>query len=138
MSGSGTASEGRCLCGTVRYRVSGTLGPVRYCHCRMCQRASGSAFSANASVPVERFALLAGADSIREYEASPGAFRCFCGRCGSPVFARLAFDPAHIRIRLGGLDRPHGVEITAHVWTDSKSSWYEIGEALPQYGQGFG
>src|SRR5687768_18577671 len=112
-------TTGQCLCGTVRYRVTGPLGEVRYCHCRMCRRATGSAFSANAPVPVERFELLAGAASIREYEALPGASRCFCGNCGSPVFARLAHDPGHLRIRLGGLEAPGGVEVTGRVLTDS-------------------
>lgn len=131
-------ATGQCLCGTVRYRVTGPLGEVRYCHCRMCRRATGSAFSANAPVPVERFALLAGADSIREYEASSGAFRCFCGNCGLPVFARLARAPGHVRIRLGGLEAPDGVEITGHVWTESKADWHAIHDDLPQYPQGFG
>ena len=130
-------TTGQCLCGAVRYRVSGPLGEVRYCHCHMCRRATGSAFSANARIPADRFQLAAGADVIREYEASPGAFRCFCGRCGSPVFARLAGDPGHVRIRLGGLDAPQSVEITGHVWTDSKADWYDIHDSLPQHPEAF-
>jgi len=40
--------EGGCLCGGVRFRVKGKLGPAAYCHCQQCRRASGSAFAANA------------------------------------------------------------------------------------------
>ena len=130
-------TEGRCLCGTVRYSIAGPLGEVRYCHCRMCRRATGTAFSANARVPRGRFALLAGAAAIREYEASPGAFRCFCGDCGSPVFARVESDPDHIRIRLGGLDDPQGIDVTAHVWTESKAGWFGICDALPRHERGY-
>jgi hypothetical protein len=131
------STHGQCLCGTVRYRVFGPRGEVLYCHCRICRRATGTAFSANARIPVERFALLAGAEALREYEASPGAFRCFCGLCGSPVFAKVARDPTHIRIRLGGLGTPAGVRITGHVWTESKAGWFEICDDLPQYPSGF-
>jgi hypothetical protein len=99
----------------------------------MCRRATGTAFSANARIPVGRFALLTGADAIREYEASPGAVRCFCGTCGSPVYARVANDPGHVRIRLGGLDTPCGVTIAAHVWTESKADWHDIADDLPRY-----
>jgi hypothetical protein len=133
-----TSTTGQCLCGAVRYVVEGALGDVRYCHCRMCRRATGSAFSANARIPTERFTLLEGTDVINQYEASPGAFRCFCGRCGSPVFAKVASDPGYIRIRLGTLAQPHDVKITAHVWVDSKASWYDIRDDLPRYPEGFG
>jgi hypothetical protein len=47
--------EGGCLCGEVRFRITGKLGPLAYCHCKMCQRASGSAFAANASVRTRHF-----------------------------------------------------------------------------------
>ena len=137
MTGAGATSEGRCLCGAVRYRVAGPLGKVRFCHCRMCRRASGTAFSANARVEADRFAVLAGEDAIREYEASPGAFRCFCCNCGSPVFSRVAHDAGHVRIRLGGLDEPTGVEVTGHVWTESKAGWYEIHDGLARRPKGF-
>jgi len=46
-------SKGRCLCGEVQFSVAGHMGEVRYCHCSMCRRVTGSAFSANARVRVE-------------------------------------------------------------------------------------
>ena len=61
-----------------------------------------------------------------------------CRRATGPVFARLARDPGHVRIRLGGLERPEAVEITGHVWTESKADWYAIHDRLPKYPQGFG
>ncbi len=49
--------EGSCLCGGIRYRVTGKLGPAAYCHCKMCQRANGSAFAANAPARTHYFAV---------------------------------------------------------------------------------
>jgi hypothetical protein len=46
---------GKCLCGKVRYEINGRLGPVVYCHCSMCRRATGSAFATNASVRANEF-----------------------------------------------------------------------------------
>ena len=126
-------AAGQCLCGSVRYQVSGSLGEVRYCHCSRCRTATGSAFSANAKIPVARFALLAGEELLREYEDPVGTFRVFCSVCGSPLFARINREPEHVRVRLGGLSGQLDVRITAHVWVSSKSTWYSIADGLPQH-----
>jgi hypothetical protein len=107
--------RGKCLCGGFQFEILGPIGEVRLCHCDLCRRANGTAFSANARIPLERYRVIAGEDLISEYESSPGARRCFCSRCGSPVFARVAKDRHHIRIRLGALDREADAQITAHV-----------------------
>jgi hypothetical protein len=85
--------EGGCLCGGVRFRISGKLGPAGFCHCKQCQRASGSAFAANAPVRARYFALAAGEELVSEYESSPGKYRAFCRRCGSPVYSRRDSEP---------------------------------------------
>ena len=79
---------GKCLCGKVRYEIDGRLGPVVYCHCSMCRRATGSAFATNASVRANEFRVVAGSELISEYESSPSNMRAFCSRCGSPLYCR--------------------------------------------------
>src|SRR5216683_4731830 len=128
--------QGHCLCGKVRFEVSGHLGSTRLCYCELCRRANGSAFSANVRVPASSYRLLSGAELIREYESSPGAFRAFCSFCGSPVYARVISDPAHIRIRLGTLAKEARAKVVAHVWVLSKPDWYSICDDLPQYEAG--
>jgi GNAT superfamily N-acetyltransferase len=128
--------RGKCLCGSFRFEILGPIGEVRLCHCDLCRRANGTAFSANARIPLERYRVIAGDDLISEYESSPGARRCFCSRCGSPVFARVAQDPDHIRIRLGTLDREADAEITAHVWVGSKARWDRLTWAVPSFERG--
>src|SRR5580765_6566585 len=98
--------EGSCLCGNGRYEISGELGAFGYCHCRSCRKASGSAHAANAPVDRAAFRLVSGADTLREFESSPGKLRAFCGRCGSPIYAYLAASRDVLRIRLGSLDTP--------------------------------
>jgi hypothetical protein len=126
---------GRCLCGDVRYEITGPLGPVIYCHCSQCRRASGSAFATNASVAAKNFRITSGKDRLVEYESSPGKLRGFCGRCGSPVSSRVLDAPEIVRVRLGLLDLDPGAEArpVAHLHVGSKAPWFEITDDLPRF-----
>ncbi len=128
--------SGRCQCDAVRFRISGRLGAVVYCHCSQCRRANGTAFAANANVARSNIKFESGLASVREYESSPGKFRAFCGHCGSPVYSRTAGDDATLRIRLGLLDQDPGRRSLAHCFVASKAPWFEIADALPQFPQG--
>jgi hypothetical protein len=128
--------EGGCLCRGVRFRIDGKLGPAGYCHCKQCQRASGSAFAANAPARTQYFSLTSGAELVSEYESSPGKFRAFCRRCGSPVYSRRDSEPELRRIRLGTLDSDPERRPLLHVWVSAKAPWHEITDALPQLPEG--
>jgi hypothetical protein len=127
---------GRCLCGRVRFEINGQLGPVIHCHCSMCRRASGSCFATNASVRKEDFRILSGHDLIKEYESSPGNQRAFCSTCGTPLYGTFSDLPLVRRVRLGTLDIAQGAKSVAHMWTGSKSDWFEITDALEQFKEG--
>src|SRR6185369_9325542 len=101
-----TMHSGSCLCRSVKYEIDGELGDFGYCHCTSCRKASGSAHAANAPIERAQFHLVSGADTLREFESSPGKVRAFCSRCGSPIYALLAESPDLMRIRLGSLDTP--------------------------------
>ena len=122
-----------CLCGSIQIEISGKLGPVVYCHCSRCRKANGTAFGANADVRRKYWTLAAGADLLREFESSPGVFRAFCGRCGSPVYSRRAANPDIVRVRLGILDNDPERRALAHFWVGSKAPWFEISDHLPQF-----
>ena len=125
--------RGSCTCGAVRFEIEGTLGPFGFCHCRTCRKASGTAFTANASVKRENVRFLNGEDTIRRYESSPGVFRCFCGTCGSPIYKESAEAPGTIRIRLGTLDTDVGAKPLAHAFWDEKADWYDLKGDMPVY-----
>jgi hypothetical protein len=127
---------GNCLCGTVRFELHGKPGPFAYCHCTMCQRASGSAFGANVPVRARYLKWVSGLESIAEYESSPGKFRAFCRSCGSPVYSRRDAEPDSFRIRLGTLNGDPERRAFGHFWVASKAAWFEIADALPQYPEG--
>ena len=127
---------GRCLCGGVRLEISGELAPLGYCHCKQCQRASGSAFAANSTVARSDLRFALGEELLREYESSPGRFRVFCSRCGSPVYKRVNEQPDTVRIRLGLLDGDPHLRARVHVFVSEKAPWYEITDSLPQLPEG--
>lgn len=126
----------RCLCGGVEIEITGELGPLVYCHCTRCQRASGSAFSANCNVRKRYWVWRSGEDLVREFDSSPGVWRAFCSRCGSPVYSRWAADPDVLRLRLGLLDDDPGRRPLAHFNTAWKAPWYEILDDLPRHAEG--
>lgn len=128
--------QGSCLCGAFRFAVRAPLAPVGLCHCDLCRRANGSAFSANCRVPRDTFTILTDGASLREYQSSPGNWKVFCGTCGSPAYSRVECDPEFIRIRLGTLPRETQAEIVAHVWVGSKAAWDRITDDLPCFEQG--
>lgn len=124
--------SGSCLCGGVRYEISGPLSSALYCHCAQCRKASGSSFATNASVARRDFAFIAGEELLGEFESSPGQVRCFCRRCGSPLVKRNAAKPEELRVRMGTLDGDPGIRIAAHIFAASKAPWTELSDGLPQ------
>lgn len=123
---------GHCLCGRVTYEVHGKLGVVTYCHCETCRRAQGGAFAVVAPARRKYFHLLTGADSITEYESSPGKYRCFCRVCGSPLWSHRVNDPETLRLRLGAVDGDPGRRPAAHIFVAENAPWFEITDALPR------
>jgi hypothetical protein len=103
------------------------------CHCEQCRKASGAEFATNASVPAEGFRVLRGEELLSQFESSPGIFRVFCGRCGSPLFKRTATQPSHVRLRLGCLDTSIDERPMGHVFVRSKPEWSSITDGLPQF-----
>jgi hypothetical protein len=124
---------GSCLCGAVRYQITGDLAPIQLCHCRDCRKAQGTAFGANMPVAAERFQLLSGEETLRAYESSPGKERVFCGTCGSPILSRLTAQPDTVRVRVGTLDAPVRAPLAFHFHVKSKADWWPITDQLKQY-----
>lgn len=91
--------SGQCLCAKVRFHIEGNLEPIQVCHCSQCRRAQGGPFATNIPVDESRFTLVSGADSLTEFESSPGKRRVFCRTCGSPIYSRKDALPGVLRIR---------------------------------------
>jgi len=124
---------GGCLCGAVRYEVTGELEPIQLCHCGQCRKAQGGPFGANIPVATAAFQLVQGEAALREYRASPGKRRVFCATCGGPIFSQRDEAPEALRLRAGTLDTTAGLTIGCHIQVASKADWWEIDDDLPRY-----
>src|SRR5260370_35118357 len=80
--------RGSCLCGGVKYEITGPLMRSGHCHCSNCRKAHGAAFRSRARVRVEDFKWVQGEELVKYFESSPGFHRGFCSVCGSPIVNR--------------------------------------------------
>jgi hypothetical protein len=121
--------EGGCACGAARYRLTETPLVVHACHCRDCQRITGSAFVVNVWIERAHVELLAGA--LRAFTLAAGSGRghdlCFCERCGTALWSRYHAPPGDtLFVRAGTLDRPGDVAPDVHIFTRSQAPWLAL------------
>jgi hypothetical protein len=124
---------GSCLCGSVGYEIAAPLGTVEHCHCSMCRKAHGTAFSTNSVVPTDALTVTFGAAFIAEYESSPNRRKRFCSKCGSQLFIRRLDKPEFTVVTLGTIDGDPNARPARHVFVASKAPWYDIADTLPQF-----
>ncbi|MDD2816692.1 MAG: GFA family protein [Thiotrichaceae bacterium] len=124
---------GSCLCSAVEYEVTGPLAPVILCHCSLCRKATGSAFAAISPIAAADFHITKGEEFLRSYSMEGGVQRIFCSQCGSPIISKRDSTPNIVRLRIGSLNTPLDVPISAHAFVGSKAAWYDINDEIPQY-----
>jgi hypothetical protein len=128
--------RGSCLCGGIRYEISGKLSDARNCHCSMCRKAQGAAFRSRASLRSADFRLISGDDLLTFFQSSPGNHRGFCRVCGSPIVTKFDAYPSVLGLPLGPLDDDPGIRPQMHVHVASKAPWFTITDDLPQFSEG--
>ena len=119
---------GGCLCGDVRYRASQDPEWVGSCHCTMCRKMSGAAFSTYAVFSRESFEWTKGAPA--HYRSSEPTSRGFCARCGST----LSWEKTEkFGVMVGSLDRPEDVQPEDHNCTGTWLPWLKMDDNLPRF-----
>jgi len=127
--------EGGCACGAVRYRLGSAPMFVHCCHCRDCQRQTGSAFVLNALIETDRIVLLAG-------EVMPGAMptesgrphRVFrCTACHTALWSEYGGVEKLRFVRVGTLEHAAALAPDVHIYTRSKLPWVALPEGVPAF-----
>ena len=134
-AGAAHGLEGGCACGAVRYRLTDAPMFVHCCHCRDCQRQTGSAFVLNAIIETDRIALLSGDPEPAPVPTGSGrphdVYRC--PACRTALWSDYGRRPALRFVRTGTLDRPEAVPPDVHIFTRSKLPWIALPPEAPAF-----
>ena len=124
--------RGSCLCGKVKFQITGEPHSLSYCHCSRCRKAAG-VFSAVLVGKADDFQLIAGQEQIAKFK--PGENwkfeRCFCKSCGSSLGDMVTGD-IYV-IAASALDDDPKIRPSVHIHTASKPDWYEIDDDLKEF-----
>lgn len=116
-------TTGQCLCGAVKFSISGEFESFFLCHCARCRKDSGSAHSANLFSTTAKINWVSGESNIKTFRLSGSRhIRSFCTECGSalPVFQE---DPGLLVVPAGSLDSPITIRPNAHICCSSRADW---------------
>ncbi len=126
--------EGGCTCAAVRYRLTSKPLFVHCCHCRWCQRETGSAFVINALIEADRVPLLRGAPEVVHTPSASGRGQGIarCPECRVAVWSNYPGLGDSVRfIRVGTLDDPDQLPPDIHIFTMSRQPWVVIPPGAP-------
>jgi hypothetical protein len=125
---------GGCACGAIRYECA--AAPLRSvnCHCRDCQRATGSAYYAELLVPSAAFHLTTGELTYYAVTANSGRIlrRGFCPECGCPVLILIDGQP-FLSIAATSLDDPSSYQPEMDIFTSRAQPWHAMSPSLPKF-----
>jgi hypothetical protein len=130
-----TTRTGGCLCGQVKFTLTGEPVASRLCWCRECQRMAANG-TANAIFPSDALRVT-GQPATYERTADSGnvVSRRFCVACGCHLFADSNGRPGFTVVRLGTLDDPSSIRPAANIWAASAPGWACLDAALPRFEQ---
>jgi hypothetical protein len=130
-----TKLEGGCACGAVRYRLESAPMFVHCCHCRDCQRQTGSAFVLNALIETDRVAVLSGEPVPYRMPTDSGLPHHIhrCPDCGTAVWSVYGGRDALRFVRVGTLDDPAALPPDVHIYTRSKLPWVALPAGVPAF-----
>jgi hypothetical protein len=125
--------SGGCLCGSVRYALGEAPELVEHCHCSMCRKWHGAAFSTNAELRAGSLAWTRGATELAGYRSSPMRERVFCRRCGTKLAIRRLDSPDTLALCAATLDEDFRVRPARHVFAADRAPWLELTDSLPRF-----
>ena len=129
-----TTHDGGCTCRALRFRMSGPPLFVHCCHCRWCQRETGTAFALNAMIESERVEVLQGEFELVDTPSNSGKGQKIarCPTCRIAVWSHYAGGGDAVRfVRVGTLDEPDRLPPDVHIFTASKQPWVVLPSGTP-------
>lgn len=126
--------EGGCLCGAVRYSADAEPQFVGVCHCRDCQKSSGSAFATVLAIAAPSLKVTGALKTFsKSGDSGKSIRRRFCPECGSGVTDEADTLPGIVMINAGTLDDPSWVKPGSEIYCDSAQPWVRLGGDLKRF-----
>ena len=118
---------GGCLCGSVRYSADVECAVVGLCHCRDCQKFTGSAFAAVIGLPKSAVAVTGSLKGFAKLgDSGKPIDRRFCPECGASVMDEAEMMPDIVMIGMGTLDDPSWAKPAAQIYCASAQPWLHL------------
>lgn len=133
------ALTGGCTCRKIRFRLASRPMFVHCCHCRWCQRETGSAFAVNALIEADRVELMTGVPDVIDTPSNSGKGQKIsrCPDCRIALWSNYAGAGDLARfVRVGTLDSPERLPPDIHIFTSTKLPWVVLPPdrpAVPEY-----
>ena len=127
---------GGCSCGNFRFEFNGELAMAVHCHCKNCQKSSGTGSAAVFATTRSNY-VFTGKTSSYKYIGDSGKVveRHFCPTCGSPLFSDVEILPDMIFARIASLDEPSQIKPSMHIYCDSSQVWDRPNDHLAKFGK---
>lgn len=122
---------GGCQCGRVRYEL--TSEPVRIvaCHCKECQRQSGSAFGMSMLVPEEALHVTGETRAYtRIADSGNENTGYFCPNCGGRIYQVPKYAPGRLVLKPGTLDDTSWLKPNYFVWMKRAQGWVVVPDGV--------
>jgi hypothetical protein len=127
--------EGGCQCGAVRYRMKAAPLAIYACHCKDCQRFSGTTHTISMVVQAETVELITG--TLHAFDKTADSGRVVrmlgCPDCGTKIWNEPKATPHILIMKAGNLDDMGWAEPIGNIWTASKAPWVTIDESVPNF-----
>jgi hypothetical protein len=126
--------KGQCRCGAVRYTIEvEALPPAYACHCHICQRYSGSAFSLQVMVPGAKLSVTGPVETFEIATEDRVSAQRFCEACHTRMYNTNTRRPGVAVVRAGTLERSEELECVAHIYTNYRQRWFVIPDGIPSW-----
>lgn len=113
--------KGSCNCKKVTFNSSDAVKAIVNCHCNLCRKMNGAAFSTYVVVPESQFSLIG--DTIGHFKVSSHSTKYFCTECGTPIYNQNPKLNGVIIIHLGAIDTQVEIQPAINIFCESQLSW---------------
>jgi hypothetical protein len=125
--------HGSCLCGAIKYSIDDNPKLIVNCHCRFCRKAHGAPFTTLLLMPFNKFELMEGKAPLANFEVKTlNSLRLFCSKCGTRLYNHSP-SKGMISLVVATLETSAELRPVANINVESKCSWYQINDGLPQF-----